>query len=76
MRTIWKHLNDHLKSLGFPGLVNPMPYNAHAVYNDFKYGWLEYGQPAEQLAVDLFYWFKTIEESDNRRQMNVEFLWL
>ena len=44
MRTIWKHLNDQLKSSGFLGLVNPMPYNVHAVYNVFKHGWSEYGQ--------------------------------
>ena len=36
-----------------------MPYNVHALYNDFKYDWSEYGQLAEQLAIDLFYWFKT-----------------
>ena len=48
-RTIWNHLNDYLKSLGFPGLVNFMPYNIHAVCNDFKHVLSEYGQLAEQL---------------------------
>lgn len=57
-KTIWKYLNDHLKSLGFPGLVEFMPCNVHAVHNGFKYGLSEYGQLAEQLAIDLFYWFK------------------
>lgn len=32
-KTIWKHLIDHLKSLGFPGLVEFMPCNVHAVHN-------------------------------------------
>ena len=32
-KTIWKHLNDHLKSLGFSGLVEFMPCNVHAVHN-------------------------------------------
>ena len=57
-KTIWKHLNDHHKSLGFPGLVNFMPCNVHVVHNSFKYGLSEYGQLAEQLGIDLFYWFK------------------
>ena len=57
-KTIWKYLNDHLKSLGFPGLVEFMPCNVNAVHNGFKYGLSEYGQLAEQLAIDLFYWFK------------------
>ena len=57
-KTIWKHLNDHLKSLGFPGLVEFMPCNVHAVHNGLKYGLSEHGQLAEQLAIDLFYWFK------------------
>ena len=42
-KTIWKYLNDHLKSLGFPGLVEFMPSNVHAVHNGFKYGLSEYG---------------------------------
>ena len=53
-KTIWKYLNDHLKSLGFPGLVEFMPCNVHAVHNGFKYGLSKYGQLAEQLAIDLF----------------------
>lgn len=57
-KTIWKYLNDQLKSLGFPGLVEFMPCNVHFVHNGFKYGLSEYGQLAEQLAIDLFYWFK------------------
>lgn len=40
-KRIWKHLNDHLKNLGFPGLV------------EFRVC-----QVAEQLAIDLFCWFK------------------
>ena len=36
-RTIWKHLNDHLKRLGFPGPLNFISYNVHAFYNDFKH---------------------------------------
>ena len=28
------------------------------MHNGFKYGLSEYGQLAEQLAIDLFYWFK------------------
>ena len=57
-KTIWRHLNDHLKSLGFTGLVEFMACNIHTVHNGFKYGLSEYGQLAEQLAIDLFYWFK------------------
>ena len=56
--TISKHLNDDLKSFGFPGLVNVMPYNVRGVYNDFKHGLSKYGQLAEKLATDLYYWFK------------------
>ena len=51
--TIWKGTNDHLK-----GLVQFMPCNVHVVHNGFKHGLFEYGQFAEQLAFDLFYWFK------------------
>ena len=57
-KTIWKHLNEHLKSLGFPGLVEFMPCNVHVVHNGLKHGLSEYGQLAEKLAIDLFYWFK------------------
>ena len=35
-----------------------MPCNVYAVYNDLKHGLSEYGQLAEQLAIDLFFWFK------------------
>ena len=57
-KTIWKCLNEHLKGLGFPGLVEFMPCNVHVVHNGFKHALSEYGQHAEQLALDLFYWFK------------------
>ena len=57
-KTIWKRLNEHLKGLGFPGLVEFMPCNVHVVHNGFKHALSEYGQHAEQLALDLFYWFK------------------
>ncbi|PFX23157.1 hypothetical protein AWC38_SpisGene12315 [Stylophora pistillata] len=35
-----------------------MPCNVHVVHNSFRRALSEYGQHTEQLALDLFYWFK------------------
>ncbi|CAM1296488.1 QTRT1 (predicted) [Pycnogonum litorale] len=55
-KTIWRHLDEHLKSLQLPGLVDFMPCNVHVVHNGFKHALsTTYGQEAEQLALDIFY---------------------
>ena len=57
-KTIWNCLNESLKGKGLPGLLEFKPCTIHSVYNAFKQGLQVYGQQAEQLALDVFYWFR------------------
>ena len=57
-KTVWNCLDQHLKEIGLSGLLTFSPCNIHVVHNAFKHAIQVYGQQAEQLAIDLFYWFK------------------
>ena len=57
-KTIWNNLNESLKEKGLPGLLDFKPCTIHIVHNAFKYGLQTYGQDAEQLTLDIFYWFR------------------
>ncbi|KAH3819575.1 hypothetical protein DPMN_121314 [Dreissena polymorpha] len=46
-------------SLGLPGLTPFGPCTLHVVHNSFRKGLNSYGENAEQMAVDVFQWFKT-----------------
>ncbi|KAH3777605.1 hypothetical protein DPMN_179053 [Dreissena polymorpha] len=52
-------LNDCKKELGFAELVQFISCTLHVVHNAFKNGIYVYGEDAEQLAVDIFQWFKS-----------------
>ena len=58
-KTIWRLINDHKKSIGLPGLTPFVPCTLHVVHNSFRKGLNSYGENAEQLAVDVFQWFKS-----------------
>ena len=57
-KTIWSNINEELKVQGLPGLLPFIPCNMHVVHNSFREGLKLYGQSSEQLAIDLFYFFK------------------
>ena len=58
-KTIWSNINEELKALGLSGLLPFVPCNMHVVHNSFREGLKVYGQSSEQLAIDLFYFFKS-----------------
>lgn len=57
-KTVWNEIDGKLKRMGYHGLLGFNPCNIHTVHNGFKNGVQVYGQQAEELAIDLFYWFK------------------
>ena len=57
-KTIWSNINEELKVLGLLGLLPFISCNMHVVHNSFREGLKVYGESSEQLAVDLFYFFK------------------
>ena len=54
-KIFWKSLNENMKGLGFPGLVEFLPCNVDIMHNSVRHALSEYGQHAEQLDLDLFY---------------------
>ena len=58
-KTVWNHVNTHKASLGLPELTEFVPCSIHAVHNGFRKGLNVYGEDAEELAIDLFQWFKS-----------------
>lgn len=59
VKTIWKAVQSHLKTAELPGLITFVPCSLHTVHNSFRKGLHVYGENAEQLAIDIFQWFKT-----------------
>ena len=57
-KTIWHNVNEWTKEAGYHGPLPLMPCNLHVVHNSFRKGLNAYGEDAEQLCLDLFYWFK------------------
>jgi hypothetical protein len=57
-KTIWNFINEHLKDVGFKGLLPFIPCNIHTAHNAFRGGISVYGSKAEEMAIDLFYYFK------------------
>ena len=57
-KTIWNKVNEHVQTKGLPGLLPFIPCNMHVVHNSFREGLKVYGQEAEELAIDIFYFFK------------------
>ena len=52
-------LTEYLKDAGYPGLLPLIVYVLHIVHTGFHYGIEEYGCDVENLAMDLYEWFKT-----------------
>lgn len=52
-------MNKEMKKHGFPGLMTFIPCNLHTVHNAFQKGLDRYGSDAENLTINLYYWFKT-----------------
>ena len=57
-KTIWSYLNDETVRMRFPGLMQFIPCNMHVARNAFKEGLSAYGSQVEELAIDLFYYFR------------------
>ena len=58
-KTIWRLINDHKMFIGLPGLTPFVSCTLHLVQNSFCKHLNSYGENAEQLAVDVFQWFKS-----------------
>ena len=58
MKSLWRQLDEAVKELGFKGLFPHITCPLHTVHNGFRKGLDVYGQEAEELAFDLYYWFK------------------
>ena len=59
IRPFGSKINDWVKAYGCPGLLQFIPCNLHVVHNSFKKGLKVYGSEAKDLAVDLFFFFKS-----------------
>ena len=57
-KTIWNYLNEEKVRMRIPGLMPFIPCNLHVVHNAFKEGLSAYGSKAEELAIDIFYYFR------------------
>ena len=58
-KTVHKYINDHMKEIGLHELVKFLPCPLHIVHNGFRKGLTVFGERAEELALDLFQWFRT-----------------
>lgn len=58
-KTVWNKVNEEVKYLGYPGLMQFIPCNLHVIHNSFREGLKVYGETAEEFALDLFYFFKS-----------------
>ena len=57
-KTIWNYLNEEKVRMGIPELMQCIPCNIHVPHNAFKGGLSAYGSQAEELDIDLFYYFR------------------
>ena len=56
---LWLKLTEYLKAAGYPDLLPVIVCVLHIVHTGFHYGIEEYGYDVENLATDLYGWFKT-----------------
>ena len=73
-KTVHKYTNDHMKEIGLHGLVKFHPCPLHIVHNGFRKGLTVFGERAEELALDLFQWFRThtCQKEDRQHVRKVE----
>ena len=57
-KTIWNLINEHMKTNGLHGILAFIPCNLHIVHNAFRQGLNIFGEQAEQLVLDLFFFLK------------------
>ena len=57
-KTIWTFINEHMKESDLHGILPFIPCNLHIVHNAFRQGLNIFGEQAEQLVLDLFYFLK------------------
>ena len=57
-KSLWNKLNEALKEMGFNGLLPLITCTLHVIHNGFRKGLNVYGHEAEELAFDLYYWFR------------------
>jgi hypothetical protein len=57
-KTIWTAINEHLKESALPGMLPFISCSLHVVHNAFRQGLNKYGENAEELVLDLFYFIK------------------
>jgi hypothetical protein len=57
-KTIWNLINEHMKTNGLHGILPFIPCNLHIVHNAFRQGLNIFGEQAEQLVLDLFFFLK------------------
>lgn len=58
-KAVWKTINQTLIETNNHGLVDISTCNLHVVHNSFGKGLEVYGNQIEELAVDIFFWFKS-----------------
>ena len=57
-KSLWKKLDSHLKGKCLGGLLPLITCTIHIIHNGFRKGLNVYGQEAEELTFDLYYWFR------------------
>lgn len=57
-KTIWTLINEHVKASDEPGILPFIPCNLHIVHNAFRQGLNVFGEQAEQLVLDMFFFLK------------------
>ena len=68
-----------MKDQGLHGLLPLIPCNLHAVHNAFRKGLDDFGQEAEQLVIDLFYFLKAqigLQLDEETFIKHVQSIWL
>lgn len=72
-KTIWNYLNEQKKCMGLAGLMPFIPCNMHVAHNAFRKGLSTYGSQAEELSIDLFYYFPCRRDDFAKVQEEVGF---
>lgn len=57
-KTIWNFISEHMKESGLSGMLPFIPCNLHVVHNALRQGLNVFGEDAEQLVLNLFYYLK------------------
>lgn len=58
-KAVWRTINQTLIKANNNGLVDISTCNLHVIHNSFVKGLEVYGNQIEELAVDIFFWFKS-----------------